>query len=80
MEIQNTLLVGTYKDLDFKNFSGEIDPITYLQGFEYIMKLKCGVNDHLKEKYFPMSLTNEAHKWFHSLEPGSIISYQQLED
>lgn len=35
MEIHNTLLVGTYKDIKFKKFNGEIDPITHLQGFEY---------------------------------------------
>jgi len=75
MEIQNTLLVDTNKDPEFKIFNGEIDPITHLQGFEYIMKLKYGVNDHLKANYFPMSLTSEACKWVHILETGSIMSY-----
>lgn len=70
MEIHNTLLTGMDKDPKFENFNNDIDPITHIQGFEYIMESKYGVNDHLKVKYFPMSLTGEAQKWFHSLEPG----------
>jgi len=38
------------------------DPITHIQDFEYIMDIKCGVNDHFKAKYFPMSLTDEVRK------------------
>lgn len=44
------------------------------------MKLKYGVNDNLKEKYFPISLTDEDCNRFHSLEPDSISLYQKLKD
>lgn len=44
------------------------------------MELKFGVNENLKVKYFPMNLTREAQKWFHSFERGSITSYQQFKD
>ena len=77
-EIHNTLLVGINKDLEFKKLNGEIDPITHMQGFEYILEFKYGINEHLKVKQFHMSLTSKTHKWFHSLELGFITSYQQL--
>lgn len=80
MEIHDTLLVGKYKDPNFKKFNNKIDTITHIYGFEYNMEFKCGVNEYLKAKYFPMSLIGEARKWFHSLEPCSITYYQQLKD
>lgn len=54
--------MGIDKDPKFKKFNGDIDPIIHIQGFEYIMELKYGVNDNLKAKYFPMSLNCEDHK------------------
>lgn len=50
-------------------------PITHLRGFEYTMELKCDINKIFKAKYFPMSLTSEARKWFYALAPESITSY-----
>lgn len=43
MEIQNTLLVCTDKDLEFEKINGEINPITHIQDFEYIMEPNMGL-------------------------------------
>lgn len=75
MDIINIVLIGIDKEPKFKKINGERDPIIHLQGYEYIMELKCGINDQLKAKYFPMSFTGEARKWFYNLELISIISF-----
>lgn len=59
MEIHNAIFTRTNKEPEPKKFNGESDLIIHLQGIECNMELKCGINDNLKEKYFPMSLTGE---------------------
>ena len=51
MEIRNVILIGTYKEPKLEKNNYEGDPISHFQGYEYIKKLKCGVNDQLKVVY-----------------------------
>lgn len=69
-----------YKVPDFSKFSGEDDTST----IEHISRflVQCGeasVNEALKVKLFPLSLTRSAFAWFSYSPPNSIRSWADLE-
>ena len=64
--------------MKLNKLNGEGDPNVHLQEFKYLMELKCGINNNLKDKYFPLILTSEARKWFYTLDPRLFSSYNQL--
>lgn len=44
MEIHNAILTKTDKELELERFTCDEDPISHLQGYEYIMELRCRLN------------------------------------
>lgn len=75
IEIHNAIHTKIDKEPKLEKFNSDGDPISHLKGCEYIMELRCGLNDKLKVKYFPLSLIGDAGKWLHSLALVSITSF-----
>jgi hypothetical protein len=64
----------------FSKFSGEDGKTIFEHVSQFI--LQCGVasvNDTLKLRIFPLSLSGTALTWFPSLAPNSIFTWAQLE-
>jgi hypothetical protein len=69
-----------YRVYEFSKFS-EKDGKTTLEHVDQFI-LQCGeasVNDALKLRIFPLSLSDTAFTWFISLVPNSIFTWAQLE-
>jgi len=62
MAIHNAILTKTNKEPKLEKLNDESDPIFHIQGFEYNIEVKYGVNYYLKANYFLMSLTGEVQK------------------
>ena len=63
------------KFLNIKAYKGKTDPQDYLDHFNGLMELHM-VSDKAKYKVFAITLSNGAKKWFRSLTPGSVTSWQ----
>ena len=76
-EIWEALLLEGFKLPNIKAYEGKADPHDHLDHFNDLMELHM-VSDLAKCKVFIVTLSNGAKKWFRSLTPGSVTSWQQL--
>jgi hypothetical protein len=64
----------------FSKFSGEDGKTTLEHVGRFILQcVKASINDVLKLRMFPLSLSSTAFPWFTSLAPNSIFTWVLLE-
>ena len=76
-EIWEAPLPEGFKLLNIKAYEGKANPQDHLDHFEDLMELHI-VLDQAKCRVFIVTLNNRVKKWFRSMTPGSVASWQQL--
>ncbi|XP_015959085.1 uncharacterized protein LOC107483001 [Arachis duranensis] len=66
-----------FKSPDMDRYDGTIDPKHHFSNFKSRRYL-ADVSDATRCKAFPMTLTKAAMKWFDSLPPKSVTSFEDL--
>ena len=76
-EIRETPFPEGFILLNIKAYEGKVDPQDHLDHFNDLTELHM-VSDRAKCRMFAVTISNGAKKWFRSMTPGTVTSWQQL--
>jgi hypothetical protein len=79
IELQATPWPPSYKPPQLPMYDGHSDPKQFLMSCEATIS-SYGGNTIVMAKSFDMTVRNVAQTWYSSLRPGTITSWQKLED
>jgi hypothetical protein len=78
-ELQATPWPPSYKPPQLPMYDGHSDPKQFLMSYEATI-FSCGGNTAVMAKSFIMAVRSVAQTWYSSLQPGTIMSWQNLKD
>ena len=76
-EIMNTHISRKFKMPTIKAYDGTGDPANHVRTFSNALLLQP-VNDAIKCRAFPQTLSGMAQRWYSRLPPNSIGSFREL--